>query len=180
MSRFLFAAAVASCLSGCSVYEDIMRQDEDETRPRLSPEDASRVMELYIATGRYGVMLAQARDILRLPETVVSPEATPSPAGDPVQELKSISEQQVRVARELAGDTLVACNRAGVPDDVRRVACETAKAVPASMQTAVPAQLGAVASRDGALGGLVMRWWEQVCSTAPKAAGGEPHACAIE
>jgi len=180
MRRFLTAAIILSILSGCAIYEDMMTQDEDADRQRLSAEDTSRIAELYIATGRYGVMLSQARDILRLPDITPTADAAVVPAGDPIQELKGIADQQVRVARELGGDTAAACSRPGVPDDVRKLACETARGVPASLQQGVPAQVAAVAARDQQLGDLVMRWWEEVCATAPKAGPGEPHACSIE
>lgn len=180
MRRFLTAAIILSSLSGCAIYEDIMQQDGGASDQRLTAEDTSRITELYIATGRYGVMLSQARDILRLPESVAAGDAAVPAAGDPLQELRGIADQQVRVARELASDTAAACGRAGLPEGVRAVACETARGVPASLQQPVPAQVAAVAARDQELGGLVMRWWDKACSVAPKPSAGEPHACSIE
>lgn len=180
MRRLLITAVLVSCLSGCSIYEDMMRGDEDQARVRLSPEDSARVTELYIATGRYGVMLAQVRDILRLPENVTAGDAAVISSADPVQELRGIADQQVRVARELSSDTLAACNRTGVPDAVRQLGCETAGAFPARLKQPVTAQIAAVSARDEELGALVMRWWDAACSVAPKPAEGEPHACSIE
>jgi hypothetical protein len=180
MRRLLIAILMTSSLSGCSVYEDMMRGDEDQARVRLSPEEASRVQELYIATGRYGVMLGQVRDILRLPEAATAGDPAATSSGDPVQELRGIADQQVRVARELSGDVLAACNRSGVPDAVRQLGCETARAFPARLKQPVIAQVAAVSARDEELGALVMRWWDAACSVAPKPAEGEPHACSIE
>lgn len=180
MRCLLTAAIILGCLSGCAIYDDVMQQDEDASPQRLTEEDVSRINELYIATGRYGVMLSQARDILRLPESVSGGNAVVPTAGDPLQELRGIAEQQVRVARELAGDTAVACGRPGIPAGVSAVACETARTVPASLQQAVPVEVAAIAARDQKLGALVMDWWDKACSVAPKPAAGEPHACSIE
>lgn len=180
MRRLLTAAIILCSLSGCAIYDDIMQQDQDASPQRLTAEDTSRITELSIATGRYGVMLSQARDILRLPESVTAGDAVAPAAGDPLRELRGITEQQVRVARELAGDTAAACGRPDMPEGVRAVACETARAVPVSLQQAVPAEVPAVAERDQQLGALVMGWWEKACSVAPQPAAGEPHACSIE
>jgi len=180
MRRLLTVAIILASLSGCAIYDDVMQQDEDASPQRLTAEDVSRITELYIATGRYGVMLSQARDILRLPESPAAGDAVVPTAGDPLQELRGIAEQQVRVARELAGDTAAACGRPGVPERVRAVACETARAAPASLQQAVRAEVAAVTGRDLQLGALVMGWWDKACSVAPKPAAGEPHACSIE
>lgn len=181
MQRFLVMATMVCSLAGCAIYDDVMGRDEEGAAPRLSPEDAARVTELFIATGRYGVMLGQAREILRLPETKMGQgETTGSDATDPLQELRGIAALQARTARELSGDALAACNRATVPLSVRQLGCEISRTLPAGMLQPVSLPLANVARRDEELGAFVMRWWNAACAIAPKAAEGEPHACSIE
>jgi hypothetical protein len=98
MQRFLVMATMVCSLAGCAIYDDVMGRDEEGAAPRLSPEDAARVTELFIATGRYGVMLGQAREILRLPETKMGQgETTGSDATDPLQELRGIAALQAQI-----------------------------------------------------------------------------------
>lgn len=138
----------------------------------------ARVLELSIATGRYGVMLTQVREILRLPEPnelAVTPSSESLP-----QAVRHIAEQQAVIARELVTDTRLACGRDDLASAVRQLACEIAGTLPPIFQEPVSASLVEVAARDEVLGAVVMRWWDSVCASASSPSGGEMRACPIE
>jgi hypothetical protein len=164
------------------VFEDVMSFDDESGQTvRASTDQHAALMELSISTGRYGVMLGQAREILRLPEPA-------APAGDSVdgsvsdhaKERARIAREQAKVAAEFLEDTQRACQRRKTPRKVRQAACEQQKRMPAELKTAVPAELNALAHRNDQMSEYVIEWWDTVCATAPKPRDGEPSACAIE
>lgn len=138
----------------------------------------ARIVELSIATGRYGVMLAQARDILGLKELAELSGA--APAAGMLQELQGIADQQVAIARELLADTRQACSRPDVPVAARELACVVERDMPSGLQRPIAPAVDAISERDGELGRFVMRWWNGVCALAPQPRADEPSACAIE
>jgi hypothetical protein len=138
----------------------------------------ARVAELWIATGRYGVMLSQARGILGLKEPnglsgVVTEDSM-------LEEVRAIALQQAMIGRELLADTRLTCTLIDVPIAARTLACATARDLPPGFQQPVAPEISAVLERDAALGDFVMRWWNGVCALAPEALPDEAPACAIE
>lgn len=137
-----------------------------------------RVAELWIATGRYGVMLSQARGILGLKEP--NGLSGVMPEDSTLEEMRAIADQQAMIARELLADTRVTCSLIEVPIAARTLACATARDLPPGFQQPVAPEISAISERDSALGGFVMRWWSEVCALAPQALPDEGAACAIE
>lgn len=180
--RKLAVVLIAAGLSGCAVFEDWVSVDDDAAQAvARSGAEAQTLMELSITTGRYGVMLGQVREILRLPEPR-SPIAddTDISAQTPAQEKSRLAALQVFVANELMADTARACQRRRGMKNVRKLACEQQRKMPVELRAPVAPDLPALASRDDRVGTLVMEWWETVCATAPKPRAGEPSACSIE
>ena len=115
--RRILVLATAISLSGCAMFEDAISVDDDGGQTRMaSGAEAQSLMELSIATGRYGVMLGQVREILRLPEPKIPVADSVSPTTrDLDRELTELADQQVRVTMEFLADTSKACQRKGVP-----------------------------------------------------------------
>lgn len=163
---------------GCYMLHIVGGAPGSGGRLEPGPDVEARVLELAIATGRYGVMLTQVREILRLPEPN-EPAVTPSSESLP-HAVRHISEQQAVIARELVSDTRLACARDDLASAVRQLACETAGTLPPIFQVPVSPALVEVAARDEALGAFVTRWWGSVCASAPPSSEGEMRACPIE
>ena len=100
--RMVAAVFLTLGLSGCAVFEDVMSfEDDDGQTARVSVDQHAALIELSISTGRYGVMLGQARDILRLPEPAMpTGDSVSGPADDQAQERSRIATEQARVAAE--------------------------------------------------------------------------------
>ena len=180
--RMVAAVFLTLGLSGCAVFEDVMSfEDDDGQTARVSVDQHAALIELSISTGRYGVMLGQARDILRLPEPAMpTGDSVSGPADDQAQERSRIATEQARVAAEFLEDTARACNRRKLPKKVRLAACEQQKRMPIALKTPVAAELNAISNRNDQMSEYVIEWWDSVCATAPKPRNGEPSACAIE
>jgi len=164
--------------AGCSVLNlarDLSGADE---RIEQETEFEARLLELAIATGRYGVMLAQAREILGLAEPS-APAGTPSMESLP-DALARISELQAGIARELLADTQIACSRDGLALPLRQLACVTLEKLSPKFAVPVSPVLAEVSARDEALGAIVMRWWDGVCASVPEPPDGEMPVCPIE
>jgi hypothetical protein len=188
---FILALAFPARLAGfCDATQsDVLTQacrfpgslpGQEQTGADVSGADVieARTVELSIATGRYGVMLAQAREILGLKEPAGLSVA--APAASTVQELQGIADQQAAIARELLADTRLACSRPDVPAAARELACAVERDMPPGLQRPIAPAVDAISDRDAALGSLVMRWWAGVCALAPQVHADEPPACAIE
>src|SRR5258706_1135003 len=100
-----FAAAFAA---SCSELGGLFGAGDEPEKARAQA-DSAQVWELTLNAGRYGVMLDQARTILKLPEpTADGPEAPPV-AGESVAERQALAAQQVQVANEFYADAARAC-----------------------------------------------------------------------
>ena len=181
MRRILVLAAAIG-LSGCAMFEDAISVDDDGGQTRVaSGADAHTLMELSIATGRYGVMLGQVREILRLPEPRVPVVDSVTPAtGDLDRELTELADQQVRVTKEFLADTAKACQRKRVPKKLRRLACQGQKDVSAPLLAPARADMKSITARDEDVNRFILGWWDAVCETVPRPRNGDPHACSIE
>lgn len=167
-------------LSGCAVFEDVISFDDQQTS-KASAADQQSLLELSIATGRYGVMLGQAREILRLPEPKSSPsDSIGAVANDGPQERAQLADAQVKITSELIADTARACQKRKLPKGVRSLACEQQKKMPVELRTPVAPEVAALSDRNDKMGAYVIEWWDTVCATAPKPRDGEPSACSIE
>ena len=188
---FLLALASSGRLAGLcdATQRDVVTQacrflgsllEQEQTGPDVSGADVieARIVELSIATGRYDVMLVQAREILGLKESAGLSDS--APAASTLQELQGIADQQAAIARELLADTRLACSRPDVPVAARELACAVERDVPPGLQRPIAPAVDAISDRDGELGSLVMRWWAGVCALAPQVHADEPPACAIE
>lgn len=178
----LAAVLLTLGLSGCAVFEDVMSFDYEDSRTALASADQhNALMELSISTGRFGVMLGQAREILRLPEPKMpAGDAVGGSADDQAQERARIALEQAKVATEFLEDTARACQKRKLPKQVRLSACEQQKRMPLELKKPVPADLNAIANRNEQIGVYVIEWWDAVCAVAPEPRDGEPPACAIE
>jgi hypothetical protein len=180
--RLILVLALTAILPACSIVEDMLGPG-DEPIPQAQPTsaDLQSLSELTIATGRYGVMLGQVRDILRLPEPAhMGGEAAEPLARTFNDELVALARQQSSVAHELLTDAGAACQRTALPQAVRAVACSTRDALAGGAKQEAGPSLKAIAARDAGLGPIVIRWWDSVCATVPQSRAGEPHACSIE
>ena len=167
-------------LSGCAIFEDVISFDDEQTAA-ASAADQQNLLELSIATGRYGVMLGQAREILRLPEPKASTgDMIGAAASDSAAERAQLAQAQVKVTSEFIADTARACQKRKLPKGVRSLACEQQKKVPAELHTPVAPEITALSGRNDKVGSFIIEWWDAVCATAPKPRQGEPSACSIE
>ena len=180
MRNILILAALIG-LSGCAIFEDAISVDEGGQTRIASDAEAQSLMELSIATGRYGVMLGQVREILRLPEpkAPIADEVSPA-TRDVDRELADLARQQVRVTQEFLADTARACQRKRVSKKLRNIACQSQKDVPAQLNAPAPAEMKAIVARDEDVGRLILPWWDAVCATVPRPSNGDPHVCSIE
>ena len=180
--RMLAMGLLTLCLGGCAAFEDWVSMDDDGGKAAaLAGAESTTLMEMSIMTGRYGVMLGQAREILRLPEPrQPSSDSTGTETVNPAQERAVLAAQQAQVANELLTDTARACQRHRVPKGVRSLACEQQRKMPAELRAPVAPDLAALTVRNDRVGGFIMEWWEAVCAQAPKPRGDDPPACSIE
>jgi hypothetical protein len=180
--RRILVLATAISLSGCAMFEDAISVDDDGGQTRMaSGAEAQSLMELSIATGRYGAMLGQVREILRLPEPKVPVADSVSPTTrDLDRELTELADQQVRVTKEFLADTSKACQRKRVPKKLRSLACQGQKEVSAPLLAPANADMKSITARDEDVNRLILGWWDAVCETVPRPRNGDPHACSIE
>jgi hypothetical protein len=162
--------ALALSIGACSEVSSLFGDDAEE-KARAEAETAT-VWELTIHTGRYGVMLDQARTILKLPEPVAGEEGTfPSAAGESLAERQALARQQVLVAQEFYADAARACARRRIPSKLKAMACEHKGGVPIELQAPPALDVAALSARNEALDKVVMPWWDAACASAPKPRG---------
>jgi hypothetical protein len=176
------AALVLAAVSGCAEFAQFLSfEDEEERRLAMAQADAASLWEMTIAAGRYGVMLGQAREILKLPEPKQPVgEVFPVESNDHMRQRAALAAYQVSVASEFLADVDKACKRGRVPKKLRAMACDQKTKLPSELATPVAPELPLLASRNDRVGEFVMPWWNAVCATAPKPRAGDPPACAIE
>ena len=178
--RKLLIVALALGLSGCAVFEDLVSVDEDGANiSTVAANEPQSLLELSIMTGRYGVMLDQAREILRLPEPKELVAVTAGGSDDTAAERIELARQQAKIANEFIVDAKRACARRRVPKNLRDLACESQRTVPAELQAPTQPEMQALAKRSDQMGEYIMTWWQAVCDEAPKPRDGDP-VCPME
>ncbi|MBI1212027.1 MAG: hypothetical protein GC190_11230 [Alphaproteobacteria bacterium] len=145
--------------------------DDDAPAKARAEAEAATVWELTIHAGRYGVMLDQARTILKLPEPDSAPTDGPPVAGESLAERQALAAQQVRVANEFYADAARACSRRRTPAKLRAIACEHKEGVPVELQRPADLDVAALSARNEALDKVVLPWWDAACGSAPKPRG---------
>ncbi len=182
--RYLFhfapIAIAAVFVGACSELGGLFGAGEEPEKARAQAESAT-VWELTLNTGRYGVMLDQARTILKLPEpTAAGPDAPPV-AGESVAERQALAAQQVQVANEFYADAARACAKKRIPEKLRAMACQHRAGVPVELRQPAPLDVAALSARNEALSNVVMPWWDAACATVPKPRGEDVEpACPME
>ncbi len=173
-------AAVAVGLGGCAEMSEMFSTgDAEEHAEARVQADAAHLWEMTIMAGRYGVMLGQVREILKLPEPKNS-MSFPTDAQEEAKQREDLARYQASVTAEFLGDLGTACKRKRVPRDLRKMACEQQTKVPAELQAPVKPEIQALAMRNDRVGEFIMPWWDAVCATAPKPREGDVPACAME
>ncbi len=183
--RGVFAALAAASLlvvSGCAQFADFISIDTDEEgAAAVSEAEKAQLWEMTLMAGRYGVMLGQAREILKLPEPKVPAGDTfPGDSPDEAKRREALAIYQASVASEFAADLDLACKRRRVPRKLRDMACEQQAKLPAELRTPAASDMLALALRNDHVGQFVMPWWNAVCATAPEPRRGDVRICAIE
>jgi hypothetical protein len=174
------AGIFAVALGGCAEMSEMFSFGSDEERAAARAEaETAQLWEMQLMTGRYGAMLAQAREILNLPEPKATGDGFPTGNLDLAKQRTALAAYQVTVAKEFSGDVARACKRGRVPKKVRAHACGEQAKVPDELQTAVEPEVSALAARNDRVGDYVMPWWDTVCAVAPKPKDGTP-ACPME
>lgn len=184
-TNVLFASAIAFAslvaMPGCAEFAELISFDSaaDKAEARARADSAS-LWEMTLMAGRYGVMLDQAREILRLPEPASVGPMFPSGAEDDTGQRKALAEYQVNVASEFFADAARACKRRRAPPSIRAMACAHRAGPPEELRKPAPLDVAALSARNEALDKVVMPWWDAVCATAPKPKDGDVPACAME
>jgi hypothetical protein len=180
--RAALAAASLFVVSGCAQFADFISIDADEEGvAAVSEAEKAQLWEMTLMAGRYGVMLGQAREILRLPEPKVPAGDTfPGDSPDDHKRREALAIYQASVAVEFAADVDLACKRRRVPRKLRTMACEQHARLPAELRTPADPDILALALRNDHVGQFVTPWWNAVCATAPKPRRGDVRVCAIE
>jgi len=184
-SNTLFASAIAFAslvaTPGCAEFAEWISFDSatDKADARAKA-DAASLWEMTLMAGRYGVMLDQAREILKLPEPGSAGPMFPSGAEDDAGQRKALAAYQVNVAGEFFADAARACKRRRVPAGIRAMACAHRAGAPEELRKPAPLDVAALSARNDALDKVVMPWWDAVCATAPKPKDGDMPACAME
>ena len=173
---------LAMCLGGCAAFEDWVLIDDDGGKAAaLAGAESASLMDLSIATGRYSVMLGQAREILRLPEPrQPAGDGTGAEADNLALERAVLAAQQAQVTNEFLADAARACQRRRVPKGVRSLACEQQRKMPAELRKPTTPELAALTIRNDRVGEFIIEWWDAVCAHAIKPRGDDPPACSIE
>jgi hypothetical protein len=186
-SKFRDATAAFCLLAifavpGCAEFAEWISIDEGPRKAAAASEaESAQLWEMTLMAGRYGVMLGQAREILRLPEPK-APAGDTFPGDSPseVQRRQALAAFQAGVAAEFAADVNAACKRRRVPHKLKALACEQRAKLPAELHTPTDPDMLALALRNDHVGQFVMPWWNAVCASAPKPRKGEVRVCAIE
>jgi hypothetical protein len=179
LRNILIGVAVAS-LGGCAEMSEMFSAGDEEERVEARAQaDTAHLWEMTIMAGRYGVMLGQVREILKLPEPKGS-MSFPTGAEDEAKQREDLARYQASVTAEFLTDAGAACKRKRVPRDLRRMACEQPAKVPGDLQAPVKPEIQALAMRNDRVGEFIMPWWDAVCATAPKPREGDVPACAME
>jgi hypothetical protein len=177
--RVVAAALLALTAAGCAMFEDMVTPDEDGAQVSRNEAEASTLFELSIMTGRYGVMLDQAREILRLPSQRSTVFSAPADQEGIAAQRVELARQQAAIANEFLGDAKKACQRRRLPKDVKAIACETRRTMPAELRTPVNPELPSLQKRSDDMGEFIITWWEVACAAAPKRRDDEP-VCPME
>lgn len=182
MVRSAAAGAVLLGVAGCAEFADFITSDTDGRKAEaIQQAEAASLWEMTIMAGRYGVMLDQAREILKLPEQPSGGASFPTGDTEHDKQREALASYQAAVVKEFAVDVGRACARRRVPKKVRALACEQQKMLPVELRTPVAPEMPALAMRNDNVGDFVMTWWDAVCATAPKPKNdGDMPACAME
>lgn len=174
-------SALAATLIGCAEFSEWMSFDSPAERgldAKARAEKAS-LWEMTLMAGRYGVMLDQAREILKLPEPKEM-VMFPSAATDDQGQRQALASYQVRVTNEFLADAARACKKRQVPANVRAHACKESRKVSAELRIPVAPEMSALEVRNDQVGNVITPWWDAVCALAPKPKNGDVPACAME
>ncbi|MFM9865557.1 MAG: hypothetical protein ACKVRO_18345 [Micropepsaceae bacterium] len=178
----LRAAVVAFAvgLSGCADMSEFFSYgDAAEHAEVRAQAEEGQLWEMTIMAGRYGVMLGQVRDILKLPAPR-NDMSFPTDAEDDAKKREDLARYQASVTAEFLADASVACKRKRVPRDLRKMACEQHAKWSAETRAPVKPDIQTLAMRNDRVGEFIMPWWDAVCATAPKPREGDVPACAME
>jgi hypothetical protein len=169
LAQFALLAVVAAAVGGCSEVSGLFGDDAASPPEKAREQvDAASVWELTLMTGRYGVMLDQARSILKLPEPTSDEPTFPSGAGEGLEERQALARQQVIVAQEFYADVARACAKKRIPSKLKTMACEHKGGVPVELTRPPTLDVAALSARNDALDKVVMPWWDAACASAPK------------
>jgi len=182
-ARVAIAALVLLGISGCAEFAEWISIDQDSQRKTaaLSQAESAQLWEMTLMAGRYGVMLGQAREILKLPEPKIPAGDTfPGDSPDEAKRREALATYQASVVAEFATDMDAACKRRRVPRKLRALACEQHEKLPGELRQPTAPEMQALALRNDHVGQFVMPWWNAVCASAPKPRKGDVGVCAIE
>lgn len=171
------AVLFAGVLSGCAEFSEWISFDNDTAAK--SKADQASLWEMTLMAGRYGVMLDQAREILKLPDPK-QPPSFPTNTPDDMAQRKALATYQVSVAQQFFADAQKACKARKVPAKVRSIACQDQRQVADALRAQAPLELAALSSRNDQVGNVITPWWDAVCALAPKPKEGDMPACAME
>lgn len=178
--RGALTVALAAGLGGCAEMSEMFSYgDEEERAAARADADFAHLSEMTIMAGRYGVMLGQVREILKLPEPRES-MSFPTDAEDQAKQREDLARYQASVTAEFLSDAARVCKRKRVARHVRQMACEQQAKVPGELQAPVKPEMQALAVRNDRVGEFIMPWWSEVCALAPKPREGDVPACAME
>lgn len=178
--RLGLTAAAFTALGGCAEMSEMFTYGDEEERAAVRAEaDQAQLWEMTIMAGRYGVMLTQVREILKLPEPKES-MSFPTGAEEHSKQREDLARYQAVVTAEFLADVQAACARKRVRRDLRQMACEQRTKVPNELQAPVKPEMQALAIRNDRVGEFVMPWWDAVCATAPRPREGDVPACVME
>jgi hypothetical protein len=182
LGRGAVAGLVLLAAAGCAEFADFISSDTDgRAVAEKQQAEAANLWELTLMAGRYGVMLDQAREILKLPEQAAGGASFPTSDTENDKQRAALAGYQAAVVKEFAIDVGRACARKRVPKKVRALACEQQKKLPAELRAPVAPEMQALAVRNDNVGEYVMTWWDAVCATAPKPKNDDDMpACAME
>jgi len=182
LARGAVAGLVLLAAAGCAEFADFISSDTDGGRSEsIQQAEAANLWEMTLMAGRYGVMLDQAREILKLPDQASGGASFPTGDTENTKQREALAGYQAAVVKEFAIDVGRACARKRTPKKVRALACEQQKKLPAELRMPVAPEMQALAVRNDNVGDFVMTWWDAVCETAPKPKNdGDMPACAME
>jgi hypothetical protein len=178
--RIVLAGLALGALGGCAEMSEMFETGDAESHAAARADaDFAHLSEMTIMAGRYGVMLGQVREILKLPEPRES-VSFPTDAEDQAKQREDLARYQASVTAEFLNDAARACKRKRVPRHVRQMACEQQAKVPGELQAPVKPEMQALAVRNDRVGEFIMPWWSAVCALAPAPREGDVPACVME